>query len=219
MQDPNFSIVVLVSGGGTNLQAMIDAVASGELPVTIQAVISNVEGAYALERAASAGIEQRVINHREFPTREAFDAELASTLQQLSPDLIVLAGFMRILSDSFFQQINTPMINIHPSLLPAYPGLNTHARAIADRASHHGASVHFVTPELDAGPVIVRGAVPVHGDDTPESLQARVHQEEYRIYPLAIRWFAERRLSIVDGRVLVDNEIRPEQGLDTPQPD
>lgn len=219
MTEPAFSIVVLVSGGGTNLQAMIDAVEQGELPVNIRAVISNVEGAYALERAQAAGIETAVIDHRQFESREAFDAKLIEALEHYSPDLVVLAGFMRILSNSFFDQFDAPMINIHPSLLPAYTGLNTHARAIADGASHHGASVHFVTPELDAGPVIVRGSVPVLASDTPETLQARVHEQEYRIYPLAIGWFAQGRLSVDGDRVLIDGETHPQQGLDTPGTD
>lgn len=195
---------------------MIDAVEQGDLPVNIRAVISNVDGAYALERAQAAGIEQTVIDHRLFQSREAFDMKLIEALEQYSPDLVVLAGFMRILSDSFFEKFDAPMINIHPSLLPAYTGLNTHARAIADGASHHGASVHFVTPELDAGPVIIRGAVPVLANDTPEALQTRVHEQEYRIYPLAIRWFAEGRLSVDGDCVLIDGETQPQQGLDTP---
>jgi phosphoribosylglycinamide formyltransferase-1 len=210
-------IVVLVSGRGSNLQAIIEAVRDGRLPAGIRAVISSEPGAPALARARTAGIPVHVINHRDFPAREQFDLALMQRIDACQPRLVVLAGFMRILGKDFIEHYAGRMINIHPSLLPAFPGLDTHARALQSGAKVHGASVHFVTHEVDGGPVIVQAAVPVLADDTPDILAERVLAEEHRIYPLAIGWFLDGRLSVEGGRVLLDGDERPEQGLTGPE--
>lgn len=186
-------IVVLISGSGSNLQAIIDAVAAG-LPVTIRAVISNKAEAFGLERARRAGIETVVLDHKAFADREAYDAELQKTIDGYGARLVVLAGFMRILSDGFVRHYEGRMLNIHPSLLPKYKGLNTHARAIEAGDGEAGCTVHLVTPELDSGPIILQARVPVLPDDTPESLAARVLEQEHRIYPEALRRFATGEL-------------------------
>jgi phosphoribosylglycinamide formyltransferase-1 len=183
-------IVVLISGSGSNLQAIIDAVVHDKLPVAIRAVISNKADAYGLERAKEAGIETVVIDHTRFDGREAFDAELSQTIDRYSPKLVVLAGFMRILSDGFVHHYEGRMLNIHPSLLPRYKGTNTHARAIAAGDSEAGCSVHLVTAELDSGQVLLQARVPILEGDTPEKLAARVLEQEHDIYPEAIRQFA-----------------------------
>ncbi|MEW6330656.1 MAG: phosphoribosylglycinamide formyltransferase, partial [Pseudomonadota bacterium] len=194
-------IVVLVSGRGSNLQAVIDAVRDGRLPAEIRAVISNEPGAPALARARTAGIPVQVIDHREFSSRAQFDRALMTRIDACQPRLVVLAGFMRILGPDFIDHYAGRMINIHPSLLPAFPGLDTHARALQSGAKIHGASVHFVTHEVDGGPVIVQAAVPVLPGDTPDELAERVLAEEHRIYPLAIGWFLAGRLTVAGGRV------------------
>ena len=214
MSGTRVGVVVLVSGRGSNLQAIIDAVRDGRLPADIHAIISSEPGAPALARARTAGFSVHVVNHRDFPAREQFDHALMQRIDAYQPRLVVLAGFMRILGKSFIDHYSGRLINIHPSLLPDFPGLNTHARALQSGVKSHGASVHFVTPEVDGGPVIIQSAVPVMPDDTPEILAERVLTEEHRIYPLAIRWFLDRRLSVEGGRVLLDGEHRPEQGLD-----
>lgn len=183
-------IVVLISGSGSNLQSIIDA----DLPIEIRAVISNRADAYGLTRAEQAGIPTAVLDHKQFPDRESYDAALQELIDSYGPKLLVLAGFMRILSDGFVRHYEGRMMNIHPSLLPKYRGLNTHARAIEAGDREAGCSVHFVTPELDAGPVIAQARVPIHDDDTPETLAARVLEQEHRIYPEAIRLFAEGKL-------------------------
>jgi phosphoribosylglycinamide formyltransferase-1 len=199
-------IVVLISGGGSNLQAIIDAVAAGNLPVEIRAVISNRPGVKGLERARAAGIPAEVLDHTAYATREAFDAALQARIDHYQPQLVVLAGFMRLLTDDFVNHYQGRMLNIHPSLLPEFKGLNTHQRAIEADVAEHGASVHFVTAELDGGPVIVQAAVPVQADDEAERLAARVLQQEHRIYPAAIRWFAEGRLQLKDNQVWLDGK-------------
>lgn len=206
-------IVILVSGRGSNMQAIIEAVRDGRLPAEIRAVLSNEPGAPALERARAAGIPAIAINHREFPTRAQFDQALMREIDAREPRLVVLAGFMRILGREFIDHYAGRLINIHPSLLPAFPGLDTHERALQSGAKLHGASVHFVTHEVDGGPVIIQAAVPVRPDDSPETLAARVLAEEHRIFPLAIRWFLEGRLSVRDGQVTLDGVQSPEQGL------
>lgn len=206
-------VVVLISGRGSNLQSIIDQTQAGSLPIRIRAVISNCADAYGLERARHANIATRVLDHRDFATRAAYDQALMQLIDEYRPQLVVLAGFMRILGKDFVNHYAGRLMNIHPSLLPEFPGLDTHARAIAAAATRHGATVHFVVPEVDAGPVIIQAAVPVYDDDTPERLAERVLKEEHRIFPLAIRWFAEERLQVRDGRVLLDGEQRPEQGL------
>ncbi len=220
MTERRGGVVVLVSGRGSNLQAIIKAVANGELPADIRAVISSEPGAPALARARTAGIPTHVVNHRDFPARDRFDQALMQRIEAYRPQLVVLAGFMRILGKAFIDHYTGRLINIHPSLLPAFPGLNTHARALQSGASHHGASVHFVTHEVDGGPVIIQAAVPVLPDDVPETLAERVLKEEHRIYPQAIGWFLAGRLSVENGRVLLDGQQRPEQGLhrDDPEP-
>jgi phosphoribosylglycinamide formyltransferase-1 len=198
-------LVVLISGGGTNLQAIIDA-ASADLPVDIRAVISNEADAFGLERARRAGIETRVLDHRAFADREAYDAALAALIEEYKPGLVVLAGFMRILTAGFVRHFHGRMLNIHPSLLPRYRGLDTHARVLAAGDREHGATVHFVTEELDGGPLIVQARVPVRANDDAQTLAHRVLEKEHLIYPAAIRWFAEGRLRLDDHRVTLDGK-------------
>lgn len=197
------NIVILISGRGSNMEALIAARDKGELPVNIAAVISNKADAKGLETAARAGIATRVLEHKAFASREAFDTALQALIDEFAPDLVVLAGFMRILTPAFVRHYEGRMFNIHPSLLPAFPGLHTHQRALAEGVRIHGCTVHFVTAELDHGPVVIQAAVPVLADDDEDRLAARVLQEEHRIYPQAVRWFAEDRLHLVDGRVQV----------------
>ena len=219
MSTTRAGIVILGSGRGSNMQAIIEAVRDGRLPAEIHAVVSNEPGAPALEHARAAGIPAIAINHRDFPTRAQFDQALMREVDAREPRLVVLAGFMRILGREFIDHYAGRLINIHPSLLPAFPGLDTHERALQSRAKFHGASVHFVTHEVDGGPVIIQAAVPVRPDDSPDTLAARVLAEEHRIFPQAIRWFLDGRLSVRDGRVLLDGTQRPEQGLArAPQP-
>nr|VFK03414.1 MAG: formyltetrahydrofolate-dependent phosphoribosylglycinamide formyltransferase [Candidatus Kentron sp. H]VFK03631.1 MAG: formyltetrahydrofolate-dependent phosphoribosylglycinamide formyltransferase [Candidatus Kentron sp. H]VFK06387.1 MAG: formyltetrahydrofolate-dependent phosphoribosylglycinamide formyltransferase [Candidatus Kentron sp. H] len=187
-----FPIIVLISGRGSNLQAIIDA-AHRDLPVEIRAVISNQTDAFGLERARRAGIETAVLDHRSFPNRGAFDRALTALVEEYEPGLVVLAGFMRILTPAFVTHFQGRLINIHPALLPQLPGLDTHARAIAQGLREHGATVHFVTEEVDAGPIIRQARVPVLPDDTPETLAARVLEQEHRIFPQAIRQFVENQ--------------------------
>lgn len=197
------NIVILISGRGSNMEALITARDKDELPVNIAAVISNKADAKGLETAAKAGIATRVLEHKAFASREAFDTALQALIDEFAPDLVVLAGFMRILTPAFVRHYEGRMFNIHPSLLPAFPGLHTHQRALAEGVRIHGCTVHFVTAELDHGPVVIQAAVPVLADDDEDRLAARVLQEEHRIYPQAVRWFAEGRLHLVDGRVQV----------------
>jgi len=189
-------LVVLISGNGTNLQAIIDACTTRKLPAKVAAVISNEPAAYGLQRARDARIPTHVIDHRDFDRRTHFDERLKGLIDALEPGLVVLAGFMRVLGFDLTKHFLGRMINIHPSLLPNYPGLNTHARALADGVNEHGASVHFVIPQLDAGPIILQSRIPVQADDTPTTLAERVHQCEYAIYPRAIAWFATGRLHL-----------------------
>ncbi len=198
------SIVILISGRGSNMVALIDAAASGTLPVRVAAVLANRPDAKGLEVAAAAGVVTRVVDHRLYRDRESFDAAMAEAIDAYSPDLVVLAGFMRILSDGFVAHYEGRLINIHPSLLPSFPGLHTHQRALDDGVRVHGCTVHFVTPKLDHGPIVVQAAVPVLDGDDATVLAARVLEQEHRIYPLAVRWFAEGRLRLEDGRVRLD---------------
>ncbi len=187
-------LVVLISGNGSNLQAIIDEIKNNNLPARIVAVISNKADAYGLERAKKAGIEQYILSHRDFEEREQYDQQLKTIIDEYQPDLIILAGFMRILSNKFVEYFSHKMMNIHPSLLPKYKGLNTHQRALDAGDKEHGCSVHFVTPELDDGPVVLQATVPVKDNDTVETLAARVHEQEHKIYPKAIRLFAENKI-------------------------
>lgn len=204
-------IVVLVSGRGTNLEAILVA-ARHDLPVAVRAVISNQADAPALVRAQRAGIPTAVLDHRDYADREAFDRALSETIDRFAPRLVVLAGFMRILTPAFVERYRGRLMNIHPSLLPRFPGLDTHERALAAGVDEHGATVHFVTPELDSGPIIVQARVPVLPTDSPETLAARVLEQEHRIYPQAIRWFAEGRLELRGVTVLLDGEPVGETG-------
>jgi len=198
------NIVILISGRGSNMEALIAARDAGDLPVHIAAVISNRPDAKGLETAARAGIATRCLDHKAYAGREAFDAALAECIDGFAPDLVVLAGFMRILSEGFVRRYDGRLVNIPPSLLPSFPGLHTHQRALDEGVRIHGCTVHFVTPALDHGPVIVQAAVPVLDDDTEDSLSARVLAQEHRVYPLAVRWFAEGRLRLEGGRVRLD---------------
>ncbi|MCK5386284.1 MAG: phosphoribosylglycinamide formyltransferase [Gammaproteobacteria bacterium] len=187
-------LVVLISGNGSNLQAIIDDIANNNLPAQVVAVISNKADAYGLERAKKAGIEQHVLSHKGFTDRQQYDLALKNLIDGYQPNLIILAGFMRILSNEFVEHYLHKMMNIHPSLLPKYKGLNTHQRAIDAGDKEHGCSVHFVTPELDDGPVILQAKVKIEDNDTAETLAERVHQQEHLIYPEAIRLFAENKI-------------------------
>ncbi len=200
------SIVVLISGRGSNLLAIMDAVEAGELPVRIEAVISNVADAPGLKSARRAGIPTRVLAHAGFDSREAYDAALMAVIDEYHPGLVVLAGFMRILTSALVAHYAGRLINIHPSLLPAFRGLNTHARALAQGVREHGASVHFVTEELDAGAVILQARVAVRADDDARRLAARVLEQEHRIYPEVIRWFAAGRLRLAGDTVYLDGK-------------
>ena len=199
--DKSFNIVVLISGNGSNLQAIIEAIEQGLLPVRISVVISNRADAYGLMRAKQHHIPTHVIEHQQFSDRESFDKALSETIDQYHPDLIVLAGFMRILTNHFVEKYLGKMINIHPSLLPKYQGLNTHQRVLAANEEEHGASVHYVVPELDSGPVILQASTPVLPTDTAASLEQRVHQLEHQIYPEAIRRIALGQVSFRNNQV------------------
>ncbi|WP_038177207.1 MULTISPECIES: phosphoribosylglycinamide formyltransferase [Vibrio] len=194
------SIVVLVSGNGTNLQAIIDACNSNITNGRVTAVFSNKANVYALERAEKAGAGAHFLDSKAFDTRDAFDHELMKQIDEYHPDVIVLAGYMRILSGEFVRHYMGRMINIHPSLLPKYPGLNTYQRAIHAGDEEHGTSVHFVTEQLDGGPVILQAKVPIFDEDTVETLTERVQNQEHRIYPMVVKWLVEERLTMKDGK-------------------
>ncbi|OHC90418.1 MAG: phosphoribosylglycinamide formyltransferase [Sideroxydans sp. RIFOXYB12_FULL_59_6] len=195
------NIVILISGRGSNMEALLRA----NLPCRIAAVISNKADAQGLEIARAHGIDTAVVSHRDYADRAAFDAALAQVIDGYQPDVIVLAGFMRILTDGFVNRYLGRMINIHPSLLPAYTGVDTHERAIRDGVKIHGCSVHFVTPALDGGPIIIQAAVPVLSNDTPQTLSARVLHEEHRIFPQAVRWLCSDQARLeANGRVAID---------------
>lgn len=198
------SMVVLISGGGSNLQAMIDQWSAGCLPVTPAAVVSNRADAAGLKRAERAGVATHVVAARAGEERDGYDRRLMQTIDRYQPGIVVLAGFMRILGAEFVCHYEGRMLNIHPSLLPAYRGLHTHRRALQDKAHEHGASVHFVTEELDGGPLVLQARVEVRADDTEQTLAARVLEYEHRIYPTVVRWFAEGRLQYRRQRVYMD---------------
>ena len=196
-------ITVLISGRGSNLAALLDAVRDGTLGGGITRVVSSVPDAPGLSMARAHGVACTTLDHRAFATRAAFDSALADAVAAEQPDLVVLAGFMRVLCGSFVRRYAGRLINVHPSLLPLYPGLHTHRRALADGARVHGCTVHFVTAEVDGGPIIVQASVPVHDGDDEASLAARVLAQEHRLLPTAVRWFCEDRLVIEGGRVRV----------------
>lgn len=195
------NIVILISGRGSNMEAIVQACAQQNWSARIAAVISNKATAGGLEFAASHGIATAVVDHKQFDSREAFDTELARVIDSYHPDLVVLAGFMRILTEGFVRHYDGRLLNIHPSLLPAFPGLHTHERAIEAGCKLAGATVHLVTPELDHGPIVIQAAVPVLVGDTGDTLSARVLKQEHQIYPRAVRWFVDGDLSVADGRV------------------
>ena len=209
-------IVIVISGRGSNMRSLLDAVACGALSVRVVAVISNRPEAEGLTIAAACGVPVQVVDHRQFDSREAFDAAMAEAIDAFAPDLVVLAGFMRILTDAFVRRFAGRMINIHPSLLPAFPGLRTHRQALAAGVRVHGCTVHFVTPELDHGPIIAQVAVPVLDGDDEAALAARVLVQEHVIYPQAVRWFAEGRLRVIDGRVWFDAAQQESAALVSP---
>lgn len=205
-------IVVLISGSGSNLQAIMDAVDAGQISGQIEAVLSNKADAYGLERARRSNIPALVLNHKDFESRELFDLAMIEKIDQYKPDLIVLAGFMRILSAHFVRHYRGRMINIHPSLLPKYKGLHTHQRAIDAGDLEHGCTVHFVTEELDGGPLAVQGKVSIDPDDSAESLQGKIHKIEHKIYPLAVEWICNERLKWTPDGIILDNEPLALQG-------
>ncbi|MCG7565223.1 Phosphoribosylglycinamide formyltransferase [Pseudoalteromonas sp. THAF3] len=207
-------LVVLISGSGSNLQAIIDACAAGNVPAEVCAVISNKADAYGLERARNSGIRAEVLDHKAFASRDEYDVALGELIDSFSPDCVVLAGFMRILTPSLVQKFKGKMLNIHPSLLPKYQGLNTHQRALDANDKVHGVSVHFVTEELDGGPVIVQAQVPIENGDTAQTLAQKVHAQEHIIYPLVVKWFSEQRLTMEDNYAVLDNNPLPSQGAD-----
>ena len=199
-------LVVLISGSGSNLQAIIDAIDSGELNAEVAAVISNVANVKGLERADSHNIPNRCLSHKDFDSREAFDVALQYAIDSYKPDLVILAGFMRILGADISRHYRGRMLNIHPSLLPKYPGLHTHQRALDAGDSKHGTSIHFVTEELDGGPLVYQKSFPITPTDTTDTLFAQVQQLEHQMYPEVIQWIAEKRLSYLDNQVLFDQE-------------
>jgi len=205
-------LCVLISGNGSNLQAIIDAIAAGRLNAVVSGVISNRPNAYGLERAADAGIEAICLDHTDFDDRASYDAALRAQIEAFGADCVVLAGFMRILTPEFVDAFAGKLVNIHPSLLPKYKGLHTHQRAIDNGDEEHGVSVHFVTPELDGGPVIIQCRVPVFEDDVASDLAERVQEQERRIYPLVLGWFSAGRLSMRDNKAILDEQELPETG-------
>lgn len=209
-------VVVLISGRGSNMEALLAA----RLPATIAAVISNVPEARGLATAQSHGVPTAVVDHRVHPQRSAFDAALAAQIDRHAPDLVVLAGFMRVLTEDFVLRYSGRLLNIHPSLLPAFAGLHTHRRALEAGVRIHGCTVHFVTAALDNGPIVIQAAVPVLPGDTEDVLAARVLAEEHRIYPQAVRWFCEGRLRLAaGGGVQIDGAANPAGALLSPAPD
>jgi formyltetrahydrofolate-dependent phosphoribosylglycinamide formyltransferase (EC 2.1.2.2) len=206
VKQPPTPIVVLISGSGSNLQAIIDQQRLGSINIDIKAVISNKSAVQGLQRAANNGIATAVIDHKQFDSREAFDKSLRDLIDGYNPGLVVLAGFMRILTPEFTNHYRGRMLNIHPSLLPKYQGLNTHQRALDAGDNEHGVSVHFVTAELDGGPVIKQARVPILDNDTADKLAARVLKEEHVLYPCVIGWFADGRLTMENGAAKLDGE-------------
>lgn len=199
-------IVVLLSGRGSNLKAILDAVRHDKLPVVVRAVISNRADAEGLRYATEASVPTHILLHTSYANRREFDVALQTLIDRYQPQLVVLAGFMRILTPEFVRYFQGRLINIHPSLLPAYTGLSTHQRALQDNANEHGATVHFVTEGVDEGPIILQGRVAVMSNDSVASLAARVLQVEHRIYPQVLDWFAQGRLKLSENEVWLDNE-------------
>ncbi len=206
-------IVVLISGSGSNLQAIIDALSEQQFEAEIACVISNKPNVAGLDRATKAAIPTAVIAHTNYPDRALFDAQLIKEIEKHQPDLIVLAGFMRILTAEFVKRFEGRLINIHPSLLPNYPGLNTHRRALEAKDAYHGATVHFVTADLDSGPNIIQARVKIYEGDTESSLASKVLTQEHIIYPIAVKWYIEGRLQMRENHAYLDGEPLPKSGL------
>lgn len=204
------SLGVLISGGGTNLQAIIDAIEAGKLDARIEVVLSNKADAYGLGRARKHGIAAEVLNHKDFANREDYDAAVVALLRARGVDLVVLAGFMRLLSPVFIKAFSNRIMNIHPALLPSFPGLHVQQKAVEHGVRFSGCTVHFVNEECDEGPIIIQAAVPVFFDDSAETLAARILEQEHRIYPRAIQLYAEGRLRVVGRRVLIERAAKNE---------
>lgn len=199
-------IAILISGRGSNMQALVNAIEAEKLPIEISIIISNKAAAQGIQWAHNKGLPTKIIESRNYASRQQFDGALLDCLQDLDPDYILLAGFMRVLGAEFVQHFNARIINIHPSLLPAFPGLDTHAKAIASGVSIHGCSVHFVTPVLDDGPIIAQGVIPVHANDTPADLAQRLLPMEHAIYTQVIRWLSQNKIKLqADGKVTVQD--------------
>ncbi len=210
MQNRDRSVVVLISGNGSNLQALINHSASGDYRIT--GVISNRADAYGLIRAKQSDIPTAVLDHREYESRELFDQALANAIDNYEPSLIVLAGFMRILGANFVQRYQGRILNIHPSLLPAYPGTNTHQRVLDAGEKMHGVSVHFVTEELDGGPVIAQESINIEAGDTAESLAIKIHEKEHILYPVVVSWFTDGRLRLESNKAYLDHKPLADSG-------
>jgi len=206
-------IVVLISGSGSNMQAIAESCAKNEINGDIVAVISNRPDVLGLERAEQFDIPTQVVDHKEYATREEFDVHLMRAIDEYSPDLVVMAGFMRIVTPDFVRRYRGRLLDIHPSLLPKYKGLHTHKRALEAGDDEHGVTVHFVTEDLDGGPNAIQAVVKVLDDDNEVSLQKRVQTQEHVIYPIAVKWFVEGRLSMHKGDVYLDDQILPESGV------
>jgi phosphoribosylglycinamide formyltransferase 1 len=207
-------VAIVISGRGSNMQALLEA----GLPAEISTVISNEPLAPGLEIARRFGVKTEVVNHRALPDRQSFDRALSDALARYDPHLIVLAGFMRVLTEAFVLRFSGKLINIHPSLLPAFPGIDTHQRALEQGVRIHGCTVHFVTPRLDSGPIVVQSAVPVLPDDTEQTLAARVLREEHRVLPQAVRWFLEDRLRLQGNHVVITGPCRYPDPMSSPLP-
>ena len=212
-QKPTARIVVLISGSGSNLQSLIDACINNKIKAQITAVISNKPNVKGVERATAANIPALIIDHRDFSSRQEFDLHLLEAIKSFEPDLVVLAGFMRILTPDFVNQFEGKLLNIHPSLLPAYQGLDTHQRAIAAGDSKAGATVHFVTPELDGGPPILQAEVAIMPADSAQDLAERVLKMEHEIYPTVVQWFCDGRLTAENGKAFLDGAIIGSNGI------
>lgn len=206
-------IVILISGSGSNMTAIADAVKAGDIDADIAAVICNRPDAAGIQKARDRDLETAVLDHKQYGSREAFDSAMMELIDSYHPDLVVLAGFMRILTPDFVAHYHGRMLNIHPSLLPKYQGLHTHQRALEAGETEHGVTVHFVTEELDGGPIAVQAVVPVFDGDDESSLQKRVQIQEHVIYPIAVKWFTEGRLSMQAGQARLDGQPLPAQGL------
>ena len=211
-QVPKKRVVILISGSGSNMVNLVEHCQAGDINAEVVAVVSNRAEAAGLAKAESLGVHAESLSHREFATREVYDDKLTELVQSFQPDLVVLAGFMRILTPVFVNAFSGRLLNIHPSLLPKYKGIHTHQRALDAGDKEHGVSVHFVTEELDGGPVILQAKIPVFEGDEADDLQARVHEQEYRIYPLVVRWFCAERLNLTADGVNLDGEKLGAQG-------